>query len=79
MWNNMGSKTISLDDEAYQRLKKEKNGNESFSDVVKRLTRPTKQKSLLSFAGEWKLSADELETLQLALREVEGNFDDMFR
>ena len=75
----MGSKTISLDEEAYQRLKKEKNGNESFSDVVKRLTRPIKKKSLLAFAGEWKLSPDELKTLQRALREVEGQFNDMFR
>lgn len=74
----MGSKTISLDDEAYRRLKKEKNGSESFSEVVKRLTRPTKQKSMLSFAGEWKLSVKELETLQKALKEFEGNLDDLF-
>ncbi len=68
-----------MDEEAYQRLKNEKNGNESFSDVVKRITRPIKQKSLLSFAGEWKLSSDELKTLQKAVKEVEGQIDDMFR
>lgn len=75
----MGSKTISLDEEAYLRLKKEKNGNESFSDVVKRLTRPSKKKSLLSFAGEWKLSPIELKTLQEAIRDVEDQINDMFR
>jgi predicted CopG family antitoxin len=32
----MGSKTISLDDEAYGLLKEAKQGEESFSDVVKR-------------------------------------------
>ena len=73
----MGSKTISLDEEAYRRLKNEKNGNESFSDVVKRLTRPIKQKSLLSFAGTWKLSSDELEMMKTALKELEGQFNDM--
>lgn len=74
----MGSKNISLDDEAYRRLKKEKNGNESFSDVVKRLTRPMKRKSLLSFAGTWKLSSDELEMMKTALKVLEGQFNDMF-
>lgn len=32
----MGSKTISVDDEAYRLLKAAKLGDESFSDVVKR-------------------------------------------
>jgi len=74
----LGSKNISLDDEAYRRLKKEKNGNESFSDVVKRLTRPMKRKSLLSFAGTWKLSSDELEMMKTALNDLEGQFNDQF-
>jgi predicted CopG family antitoxin len=33
----MGSKTISLDEEAYEQLRSQKRGNESFSDVVFRL------------------------------------------
>ncbi|MHA2499946.1 MAG: antitoxin VapB family protein, partial [Candidatus Hodarchaeales archaeon] len=33
----MGSKTISLDEEAYEQLRNQKRGNESFSDVVKRI------------------------------------------
>ena len=74
----MGSKTISLDDEAYRRLKKEKNKNESFSDVVKRLTRPSKQKSLLTYAGEWKLSEEEEETLEKALKEFKGDLNDLY-
>lgn len=34
----MGTKTIGLDDEAYERLKAEKREGESFSDAVKRIT-----------------------------------------
>lgn len=35
----MGTKTISLADDAYDRLKAEKQEDESFSDVVRRLTK----------------------------------------
>lgn len=35
---HMGTKTISITDDAYERLKAEKGENESFSDVVMRLT-----------------------------------------
>jgi predicted CopG family antitoxin len=34
----MGTKTISLSEDAYDRLKAEKEENESFSDTVRRLT-----------------------------------------
>lgn len=34
----MGTKTIGLDDEAYDQLKAEKRDGESFSDTVRRLT-----------------------------------------
>lgn len=34
----MGTKTIGLDDEAYNQLKAEKREGESFSDTVKRIT-----------------------------------------
>jgi len=35
---NMGTRTISLADDAYERLKERKREGESFSDVVRRLT-----------------------------------------
>lgn len=74
----MGSKTISLDDEAYSRLKQEKKEHESFSDVVKRITRPIKQKSPLKFAGIWELSPEEWDQMQQALNDLRSQFDDMF-
>ncbi len=73
----MGSKTISLDEEAYRRLKNEKNGNESFSDVVKRITGPIKRRSLAEFAGTWKLTRKEDEKMKTALKDLEEHFNDM--
>lgn len=46
----MGSKTISLDDEAYDLLKAAKLPDESFSDVVKRALSHARPK-LADFAG----------------------------
>ena len=34
----MGTKTIGLDDEAYERLRAQKREGESFSDTIKRIT-----------------------------------------
>jgi predicted CopG family antitoxin len=48
----MGTTTISLNDEAYERLKAEKEDDESFSDVVMRLTGPGRtEKDLEQLAG----------------------------
>lgn len=48
----MVQKTIALDPEAYDLLRKKKREGETFSDVVKRLAR--KPRSVLEFAGAWK-------------------------
>jgi len=48
----MGTTTISLKDEAYQRLKAAKEEGESFSDVVLRLTdSPTTEEQIAALAG----------------------------
>jgi predicted CopG family antitoxin len=46
----MGTKTISLSDDAYRILSAAKKPGESFSDTVKRVF---KKKPLSSFAGAW--------------------------
>ncbi len=48
------TKIISLSERAYGTLKKFKRPNESFSDVVLRMTGQEGSKSILQFAGAWK-------------------------
>ncbi len=52
----MGSKTISLSDDAYRILRLAKRPAESFSEVVARVL---KKKPLSSFAGAWSNLDDE--------------------
>jgi predicted CopG family antitoxin len=62
----MPSRTISLSEEAYRKLKGEKRKGESFSAVIKRLTR---KRPLTSFAGAWKdLGKEEVEEIKDILR-----------
>ena len=47
------TKVISLSNEAYETLKNSKKPGESFSDVVLRVLKQKKKKSLLEFSGKW--------------------------
>ncbi|HKZ63962.1 MAG TPA: antitoxin VapB family protein [Thermoplasmata archaeon] len=48
----MAVKTITVTEDAYAALAALKRGSESFSDVIRRLTKTNR--SLLEFAGDWK-------------------------
>jgi predicted CopG family antitoxin len=48
------TKVISLSEKAYGTLKKLKRSDESFSDVVLRISTEKKRESLLRFSGAWK-------------------------
>ena len=47
------TKVISLSEKAYETLKSMKKPGESFSDVVLRVAKEKKKKSLLEFSGKW--------------------------
>ena len=65
----MGAKTVALDTEAYDFLRRQKRPDESFSDAVKRLARP--RRPLTSFAGMWAdLTAKERKALEEAYTEI---------
>ncbi len=70
----MSTKTVSLDEKAYELLKKKKEKGESFSDVVKKLT---KEKSLLEIAGIWE--DEELrKNIEDTRKATEKDLDEIF-
>lgn len=67
---HMGTKTIRLDEEAYDRLESRKREGESFSDVVKRLAG---ERSLKEVAGIW---ADDVDDVRAAIEEQRAERED---
>jgi predicted CopG family antitoxin len=66
----MAARTVALDEEAYELLKRTKRPAESFSEAVKRLARP--RRSISEFAGIWAdLSASEKKSLRKTYAELE--------
>lgn len=66
----MGTKTIGLDEEAYERLTAQKHEGESFSDTVKRLTETVSSDWRKGFGGLDDETADELAAIVKASREA---------
>ena len=63
---DMGVKTITVTEEAYKMLAKEKKEDESFSEVIKRLT---KERGKLSDSlGAWKMSDEEAQEIFSSLK-----------
>jgi len=65
------TKVISLSQKAYEALKRQKRQNESFSDVVLRMTRGAEPSSIIGFAGRWS-GDDADDVLQFVMREREA-------
>jgi predicted CopG family antitoxin len=53
----MASKNISITDEAYEALQRQKKNNESFTQIILRLTQGTGK--LSDLYGAWKMTAEE--------------------
>ncbi len=67
----MTSKTVVLQAEAYEFLRKEKKPGETFSDVVLRLKGASKP--LSSFSGAWKeMGEGDIATIRGAIRSGRG-------
>jgi len=63
---DMGVKTITVTEEAYKMLAKEKKEDESFSEVIKRLT---KERGKLSDSlGAWKMTDQEAQEIFSSLK-----------
>lgn len=67
----MGTKTISIMDDAYEMLRALKTPEESFSDEIRRLT--SAKGSIMEFAGVWKdISDKEAKKMEDALTKTRG-------
>ncbi len=70
----MGSKTISVSDEAYARLKARKKPGESFSDTINRLT---SRKRLSELAGV--LDENDIRVIEKAVTAIRSQSKDRIR
>lgn len=67
----MGTKTISLDERAYEQLRRHKREDESFSEVVHRLAG---ERSWSEVAGIW--SDGEIDDVEAAIEDARRSSDD---
>ena len=69
----MAFKTITISEEAYKRLRRLKGKDESFTDVVLKLSES--RGNILRYAGAWKdMSREETDRLTSSLREMWGRW-----
>jgi predicted CopG family antitoxin len=63
----MGTKTISITDEAYEALVREKKSKESFTETILRITK--KSGKISDSFGAWKMSNEEEKAITCELSE----------
>ena len=68
----MATKTISITEDVYERLKVLKAPEESFSDELRRLSET--KGNIMSFAGIWKdINEDEAKKMKVEIRNMRKN------
>ncbi len=60
----MASKTITITEDVYKMLKRQKKKEESFSDLLRRLSILGNGDSLSNFFGEWEMDDEEYEKIK---------------
>ncbi len=69
----MAFKTITISEEAYEKLRRLKEKDESFTDVILKLNE--NRGNILKHAGAWKsMSREEADRLASSLRELWGRW-----
>jgi len=70
-------KNISITEDVYNMLLRNKLRSESFSKVLGRIL--SKKKSILDFAGAWKMEDREAENMKRRIKEFDEEFDENLR
>ena len=65
----MGTKTLTIMDDAYELLVRQKKPNESFSEEIRRIV--PKKRNLMEFAGSWsKMSDKEVKEMKKEIKNL---------
>ena len=71
----MGTRNISISEDAYERLAAHKRPNESFTEVIRRVVPPPGRKPLSSFLGTWKGSDEEFDSISALIKDMWRSYD----